>query len=51
MRSLSFLFSLLLLAACGTRGPLTLPPKPQTAAPAPAGAGDYGSKAPGESAR
>jgi predicted small lipoprotein YifL len=44
MRTAIFLGSLLLLAACGSKGPLTLPPS-ATPQPAPA-AGDH-STAPG----
>lgn len=54
---LTLLCPLLLAAACGTRGPLTLPPRPEAPKP-PAAApttvqegADYGSKAPRESAR
>jgi predicted small lipoprotein YifL len=53
MRSLSFLAATLLLAACGTRGPLVLPP-PKPQAPAPqnqAAPADNSSKAPAGAAR
>jgi predicted small lipoprotein YifL len=30
MRRLSLMLAALVLAACGTKGPLTLPPKPQS---------------------
>lgn len=37
MRRLSMIFAVLLVAACGTKGPLTLPPKAKpAAAPKPA---------------
>ena len=52
MRIPTLLACVLLVAACGTRGPLTLPPKPQApAATPPAAAADYGSKAPAGSAQ
>lgn len=45
------LFAVLLLAACGNKGPLVLPPKPVPAdqgAPAPAPAGDVDDEAEAE---